>query len=75
MNFKNYDEYAISKAESWQVKNDSQGDFIWDSKLAYYKQDNLSQAPLVNSKSYKMSSKIIKQIVLLKLYLHFSMTS
>lgn len=57
-NFKNYDEYAISKVESWQVKHDSQGDFILDSKLAYYKQDNFPYGH--GEKSVYLLSKFIE---------------
>ena len=56
-NFKNYDASAVSKAESWQVKHDSQGDFIWDSKLAYYKNDTSPYGH--GEKSVYMLSKFI----------------
>lgn len=38
-NFKNYDPDAVKNAEHWKVKSDSQGQFIWDSKIGYYKDD------------------------------------
>lgn len=38
-NFKNYDVSAVAAADSWQVKHDSGGDFVWDTRMEYVKDD------------------------------------
>lgn len=57
-NFKNYDPGAVACAESWQVKHDSQGDFIWDSKMMYYKKDDFPYGH--GEKSVYLLSKFMK---------------
>lgn len=38
-NFKNYDTAVVHSAPTFQVKHDSHGDFIWDTKMEYVKLD------------------------------------
>lgn len=40
-NQKTYDKGKVAAAESWQVKNDSRGDFIWETVTAYSIKDEM----------------------------------
>jgi len=40
-NQKNYDAAKVAAAESWQVKHDALGDFIWESVMGYQFEDSL----------------------------------
>ena len=57
-NFKNYDKDAIKASGSIIAKQDSHGQFIWDTRLSYYKDDKLPYGH--GEKSVYMISKYMK---------------
>lgn len=57
-NFKNYDTDAIANAYDAVVRQDSHGEYIWDSKIGYRKEDNFIYGH--GEKSVYLISKFMK---------------